>query len=151
MNTRKTDLYLLLLNLKMSININNLGFIWKYKRYVRKYKIIITINPTVLKAVTRGVWPIGQVVAEELESSFFKPHQVLGLITRSPVTFGSKLEYTQRLALVSATICSVMDQSQPWGNKILDKKRKDIIQSFFFIIFHNYFIFHQKRNKRKEL
>ena len=146
MNTRKTDLYLLLFNLKMSININNWGFIWKYKRYVRKYKIIITINHTVLKAVTRGEWPIGQVVAEELESSLFKPRQVLGLVTRSQVTFGSKLEYTQRLALVSATICSVMDQSQPWGN---DKKRKDIIQSFVFIIFHDYFIFHQKQTKEK--
>ena len=43
----------------MSININNWGFIWKYKRYVRKSKVIITINQTVLKAVTRGEWPIG--------------------------------------------------------------------------------------------
>ena len=59
MHTLITDLYLLLLNLKIRITRGNWGFIWKYEKYARKSQNDATIKQIILKTLTRGEWPGG--------------------------------------------------------------------------------------------
>ena len=55
MYTLITDLYLLLLNLEMSITLSNWDFIWKYKtQYPRKSQNGAIINQITLKILSLG-------------------------------------------------------------------------------------------------
>ena len=58
-HTLVTNLWLLLLNLKISITVSNLGCIWKHKRYARKSQNDASINQITLKSLTYGEWPSG--------------------------------------------------------------------------------------------
>ena len=66
------------------------------------------------------------MIHSELEGSWFKPYWVLtglwDLVTRLPMTFGSKL--VKESHWVSGASPSTVVQSRPWGSKILDKKEQ---------------------------
>ena len=57
-NTHPHNWFLCLLpaNLKMSINISNWSFIWKYKRYARKSQNDAATNQIQLKTLTQREW-----------------------------------------------------------------------------------------------